>query len=124
MSNGYITLSLTDGSAATNLVGFTLANASFALNQTTAWQFNLPSGVTNVVLLQGQVYIATGIGAQMNGTLTMAIQPDGNSQHVPSFTLNNIIATSAELTWPTADGPVTQTLTPGEAMPMAGFDAS
>jgi len=120
-----ITVTLTKAVAETNLVGFALTGADFVLDQSTAAQLTFTGGVTNCTLLSRQIYVATGVGAQMSGSLVIAIaSKTGRSAPTPTFVVNNITAEGATITWPTADGPVTQTLTPGTPMPLSGLSAS
>lgn len=118
-----ITVTLTKAVAATNLVGFGLTGADFVLDVGTAAELTISGGATNCTFLGRQIYIATGVGAQMSGMLTIAIAPQGG-ETPPTFVVNNITFASASITWPTDEGPVTQALTTGTPMPLAGISAS
>ena len=120
-----ITVKLTKAVAQTNLVGFALTGASFVLDRGTAAVLTFSGGVTNCTLLDRQIYIATGVGAQMSGSLVIAIAPrTGKSRPTPTFVVSNITFSAATITWPTDDGPITQTLTPGTPMSLAGLSAT
>uniref|UniRef100_B0T4K4 Uncharacterized protein n=1 Tax=Caulobacter sp. (strain K31) TaxID=366602 RepID=B0T4K4_CAUSK len=118
-----ITVTLTKAVAATNLVGFGLTGADFVLDLGTAAELTISGGATNCTVLGKQIYIATGVGAQMSGMLTIAIVPD-SAKTPPTFVVNNITFATGSITWPTDDGPVTQALTTGTPMPLAGISAS
>ncbi|HXC55140.1 MAG TPA: hypothetical protein VNU97_07590 [Rhizomicrobium sp.] len=116
-----ITINFANGVAASNTVDVMLTNCTVSAGLNSGVTVAMASALTNVTVTSTQVAVATALNAQFNGSVTIAIGWTSGQQ--PEVTLNNLLNNSgpATVTWPTASGPQTQILTPGDPMALAGI---
>ncbi|MGK6355771.1 hypothetical protein ACMGDH_11180 [Sphingomonas sp. DT-207] len=116
-----ITINFADGTATSTGVEVVLANCEVAPGPDYGVSVAMASALTNITVLSTQVIVSTATGAMFNGSLAIQISW-GSGQ--PTVTLNNLrngASSPALVTWPTAQGPQTQILSPGDAMPLSGI---
>lgn len=120
-----ITINFAGGTAASNNVFVILTDCTVAPSAQNGVVVAMASGLTNISILSGQVSIATATGGKFDGSV--AIEIDWSTGSQPMVTLNNLqngTSNPATVTWPTAGGPETQILTPGDPMPLTGIVSS
>ena len=117
-----ITINFADGAATSSNVFVLLADCTVAPGPSAGVVVAMASALTNVSVTNAQVAIATANGARFNGSVAIAV--GWASGQEPGVTLNNLQNGSegqATVTWPTATGPQTQILTPGDPMVLSGI---
>lgn len=117
-----ITINFAGGTAASNNVFVILTNCAVAPGAQSGVVVAMASGLTNISIFAGQVGIATATGGKFDGSVAIEISWSAGSQ--PIVTLNNLqnsTTNPATVTWPTAGGPETQILSPGDPMVLTGI---
>ncbi|HVZ52650.1 MAG TPA: hypothetical protein VG986_11835 [Pseudolabrys sp.] len=120
-----ISINFAGGSATANYVTVVLSNCTVSPGANQGATVAMASALTNITVTANEVSIATAQNARYNGTLSLAI--GWSSGQRPAVTLNNLEKdgqSPATITWPTTNGPATQILTPGSAMPLSGIVGS
>jgi type 1 fimbria pilin len=108
------------GGAATSVpVELVLSNCAISVGPQQGVSIKMSSAYISVVA--NQVSIGTMIGAQLNGWVEVAI--DWAAPLWPAVTLDNLEG-PATVTWPTASGPQTRNLTPGNPTELTGIAGS
>lgn len=117
-----VTIDFAGGVASTSLVQLFLSQAQLSLStnrgvSTTVVDF------PNLAVGAEQVAVATQSGGVFNGTIALQLAWTGDA--LPVVTLNNLVVgphgNPATITWPTAQGPQTQILTPGNPLTLSGI---
>jgi hypothetical protein len=117
-----ITINFAGGSATSPGVEIVLTDCEVAPGANAGVTVAMASALTNIAIVGAQVLISTAVGGQFTGSV--AIQISWNSGRTPSVTLNNLhnsVSSPAMVTWPTALGPQTQILGPGDPISLSGI---
>ena len=119
-----ITINFGGGTATSSRVAIVQTDATISPNPQTGVSVAMASALTNITVLSNQVAIATALNAAFDGSLTLSIAWSSGD---PAVTLDNLQSSAnspATATWPTAAGPQTQILTPGNPLTLSGLVSS
>jgi hypothetical protein len=117
-----ITINFAGGTATSPGVEVVLTDCQVAPGVNSGVTVAMASALTNISVVGGQIVISTAVGGQFNGSV--AIQISWGSGKTPSVTLNNLhnsASSPATVSWPTAIGPQTQILAPGDPISLSGI---
>lgn len=100
--------------------GFTLTNATYAINSFYAFNFSPATFSINSLTFDNREFTLQSDQA-VGGTLTMAVTTD-KGQPYPQLTMAGFPNDSVTLSWPTSSGTRSQDLIAGQIVDLVGFN--
>lgn len=120
-----VTINFAGGAASASLVQIVVERGEFALGLNDGLATGSGCAFPNISIGSCSLSFATASGGIFDGTLTLGLQWSGPH---PAILLSNLDPSPhgnpATITWPTAQGPETQILTPGTPLTLSGIAGS